>query len=278
MHSAFLCHDNSKKNTRPTNYSFFFWSVRVRKQKQARTYQRIGYGPDLTLVVDALLCSATKSPDVHNLLGIILSESLSTLPSWMDFLSNSCLSAINFAKREPFPSLLLSSGSDCGSSGKGGGLGDSCGINAQTEERCSFGWSRICRSDKSCISVGEKAKSSDTTTSILLASVTTMKNSWDQKKKTHGMNTIFSFSFLSFLTYHVQLHSFNKEFNFVTSHHKQDSLNFKRGHSSGFSHFQSQIRFCSAYLNFNKTTFFFFWIIHGKGKGGWSFSTPDTTC
>jgi hypothetical protein len=83
------------------------------------------------------------------------------------------------------------------------------------------------------------------------------------------MNTIFSFSFLSFLTYHAQTSFIHKEFNFVTSHHKQDGLNFKRGHSFRFFSFSEPDSVLQCLFEFQQdNNLFFFRIIHGKGKGG----------
>lgn len=104
------------------------------------------------------LCRCVKLVCVngrHNLLGRISLNCFAALLSWTGFV-NFCLSAINLAKRDPFPSLFSSSSSACGRFGKGGGFGDSGGINAHTEERCLFVWSRTCSNERSCISVGQK--------------------------------------------------------------------------------------------------------------------------
>lgn len=95
----------------------------------------------------------------------------------MGFLNTSFLSAINLANREPLPSLLSSS-RDCGRLGRlgkeGPGLGDSGGINAHTEERCSFGLSRSSKSDIPCMSV-EGKESVKELANVLLFSVNTLK-------------------------------------------------------------------------------------------------------
>lgn len=93
-----------------------------------------------------------KKPHDHNLLGKISLDRFPSTPSWVGLLITCCLSEINLAKRKPFSSFLSCSSSECGKLGKGGGLGDNDGMSDHTEEKCSFGWSRICSNEKSCIS------------------------------------------------------------------------------------------------------------------------------
>lgn len=60
---------------------------------------------------------------------------------------------MNLANLEPFTCFSLSCSIDSGRVDKGGdGLGERGGINAHTEERSSFGWSRFCSSAISRIS------------------------------------------------------------------------------------------------------------------------------
>lgn len=96
--------------------------------------------------------------DSHNLLGIrSLVKKLLAVPRSFVVFSSSFLSARNFAKREPFTPLMLSSAGNFGISSKGSVLGYRGGINAHTEERCSFGFSSSSKMVTSRIS-GEKKK------------------------------------------------------------------------------------------------------------------------
>lgn len=103
------------------------------------------------------------SLNCHNLLGIELVKTFS-LPACVLSFSSSCLSAINFANREPFVSLMLSSGRNFDRSGsEGPGLGDNGGTSAHTDEMCSSGLSRTSRSDRFVMSEDIKEKSSEGT-------------------------------------------------------------------------------------------------------------------
>lgn len=99
----------------------------------------------------------------HNLLWTSLFGRRSTLPSWVAFFSMASWSAINFANLEPLASSLLSPRGRIGRwSREGLCLEDKGGVNAHTEESCSFGLSRYSKGNRSCMSAQKKNRNHQT--------------------------------------------------------------------------------------------------------------------